>query len=110
MLVGICWISSFVGSHSCVGFLRWIPQPALRRLPSCWNQTSHEHVQKSFRTEGNGFFFQTFNVRFCCRNGSEYLGHQVDFRSSKIGAADGTNVSVPVPVGDSNGIYNIIYT
>ena len=21
MLVGICWISSFVGSHSCVGFL-----------------------------------------------------------------------------------------
>ena len=34
MFVGICWISSFVDSHSCVGFLRWIPQPALRRLPS----------------------------------------------------------------------------
>ena len=53
------------------------------------------------------FFFQTFTVRFCCRNG-EYLGHQVDFRSSKIGAADDTNVSVPVPVGDSNGIYIIL--
>ena len=67
-----------------------------------------------FGLSGTALFFQTFNVRFCCRNGSEYLGHQVDFRSSKIGAADGTNASVPVPVGDSNGIYiilnNIKYT
>ena len=43
MLVGICWISSFVGSLSSVGFLRWIPQPALRRLPS--EEKQFEHVR-----------------------------------------------------------------
>ena len=43
-------------------------------------------------------------------SGSEYLGHHVDFSQLKNRAADDTNASVPVPVGDSNGIYKILYT
>ena len=37
-----------------------------------------------FGLKGTALFFQTFSVRFCCRNG-ECLGHQVDFRSGKMG-------------------------
>ena len=50
MLDGICWISSFVGSHSCVGFLRWIPQPALRRLPSEENDSLNMLESNQSRT------------------------------------------------------------
>ena len=53
-------------------------------------------------------------VNGTCRCCSEYLGHQSSGRSSQLknGAADDTNASVPLPVGDSNSngiIYCIWY-
>ena len=46
-----------------------------------------EPVTNMFGLNGtsSGSVLQSFNVRFCCRNGTEYLGHQVDFRSPKLG-------------------------
>ena len=54
MFVGVCWISTFVGSHSCVGFLRRIPQPALHRLPGTVLSTLAISHQVDFRSSKMG--------------------------------------------------------
>ena len=51
MFVGVCW-TTFVGSHSCVGFRR-IPQPALHQLPGVLSTLAISH-QVDFRSSKMG--------------------------------------------------------
>ena len=76
----------------------------------CWNQTSHEHVQKSCRTDRNGSFFFFKLLLFDSAAGMvSALAIRQIFPAQKWGSGwYCTNVSVPVPVGDSNGIYIIL--